>query len=135
MIPGLKSVGLSLLRRIRPTNSRASSPAGDEPPLRAELFSVSQLEHHARTLAAWHRVAPARPGPADRLLPRLAANEVALREAHTLVTEAVQRGRRITPAAEWFIDNYHLIEEQIRTARRHLPRGYSRALLGVERFH
>jgi cyclic beta-1,2-glucan synthetase len=128
LLPGLKSVGLSLLRRIRPTNSRASSPAGDEPPLRAELFSVSQLEHHARTLAAWHRVAPNRTGAADRLLPRLAANEVALGEAHALVTEAVQRGRRITPAAEWFIDNYHLIEEQIRTARRHLPRGYSRAL-------
>jgi cyclic beta-1,2-glucan synthetase len=32
------------------------------------------------------------------------------------------------PAAEWFLDNYHLIEEQIRTARRHLPRGYSRDL-------
>ena len=39
-----------------------------------------------------------------------------------------KRGRRITPAAEWFLDNYHLIEEQIRTARRHLPRGYSREL-------
>ena len=35
---------------------------------------------------------------------------------------------RITPAAEWLIDNYHLVEEQVRTARRHLPRGYSREL-------
>ncbi len=128
MSPGFKSVGLSLLRRLRPANGGASSPAADEPPLRAELFSVGQLEHHARTLAAWHRLAPARRRAADQLLPRLAANEVALREAHALVTEAVQRGRRITPAAEWFIDNFHLIEEQIRTARRHLPRGYSRAL-------
>jgi cellobiose phosphorylase len=62
------------------------------------------------------------------LLPRLDANETALREAHALLTAAVQRGPRITPAAEWFIDNYHIIEEQIRTARRHLPRGYSREL-------
>ena len=37
-------------------------------------------------------------------------------------------GARITPAGEWFLDNYHLIQEQIRTARRHLPRGYSREL-------
>ncbi|MBA3545022.1 MAG: cyclic beta 1-2 glucan synthetase, partial [Nannocystis sp.] len=55
-------------------------------------------------------------------------NERTLHDAHALVTCALQRGRRITPAAEWFLDNYHLIEEQIRTARRHLPRGYSRTL-------
>ena len=49
-----------------------------------------------------------------------------------LVTEAIRRGTRITPAAEWFIDNYYLIEEQIRLARRHLPRGYSRELPRLE---
>jgi hypothetical protein len=62
------------------------------------------------------------------LLSRLAGNEVVLRDAYVLITDAVQRGRQITPAAEWFIDNYHLIEEQIRTARRHLPRAYHREL-------
>ncbi|HAL92510.1 MAG TPA: cyclic beta 1-2 glucan synthetase, partial [Verrucomicrobia bacterium] len=30
--------------------------------------------------------------------------------------------------AEWLLDNFYLIEEQIRTARRHLPKGYSREL-------
>ena len=65
---------------------------------------------------------------ADLLLSRLAENEIALRKAYGLVTEAVHRGRRITPAAEWFIDNFHLIEEQVHTARRHFPRGYSREL-------
>ena len=106
----------------------AQSPA-DELPLRGELFSVSQLEEHARELAGWHDVrgAAIRQQP-DRLLPRLRANERVLRDAYNVVTEAVKRGRRITPAAEWFIDNYHLIEEQIRTARRHLPRTYNREL-------
>jgi cyclic beta-1,2-glucan synthetase len=99
-----------------------------EPPLTAELFSVSQLEEHARTLAGWHKVAPPRGGGADRLLPRLAANAAALRDAHDLITRAVGAGTRITPAAEWFIDNYHIIEDQVRTARRHLPRGYNREL-------
>jgi hypothetical protein len=94
--------------------------------LRAELFTVSQLEHHARTLAAWHEVAPPSRRVADRVLPRLRDNEAALRDAHGLVLGAAQRGARITPAAEWFIDNYHLIEEQIRTARRHLPKGYNK---------
>jgi cyclic beta-1,2-glucan synthetase len=101
----------------------------DEQPLRAELFSVSQLEEHAKTLAGWHGVGGRANGrEPDRLLPRLRANERVLRDAYDVVTDAVKRGRRITPAAEWFLDNYHLIEEQIRTARRHLPRGYSREL-------
>ncbi len=100
--------------------------------MQAELFSVSQLEQHARTVAIAHEVGAARRKRPDRLLPRLAANEIALREAHALVTRAVKAGTRITPAAEWFIDNYHLIEEQIRTARRHLPRGYSRELPRIE---
>ncbi len=103
----------------------AATPAAEHP-LRAELFSVTQLEQHARALAGWRKTGPAR-GP-DQLLPRLAENEVALGKAYAIVTDAVTHGRRITPAAEWFIDNYHLIEEQVRTARRHLPHGYSREL-------
>ncbi|MBL8788462.1 MAG: hypothetical protein JNJ59_26445, partial [Deltaproteobacteria bacterium] len=100
-------------------------------PLRAELFSVGQLERHARTMAGWHKLAPqaarGHRGP-DRLLPRLRDNEEAFAEAYELLTGAVLRGRQLTPAAEWFIDNYHLIEDQIRIARRHLPRTYSREL-------
>jgi cyclic beta-1,2-glucan synthetase len=95
--------------------------------MRAELFSKSQLERHARTMAGWHELASTT-GHDDWLLARLGDNEVVLRDAYALITDAVQRGRQITPAAEWFIDNYHLIEEQIRTARRHLPRAYNREL-------
>src|SRR5438874_203866 len=101
----------------------------NEQPLRAELFSISQLEEHAKALAGWHDVGGATAGrEPDRLLPRLRTNEWLLRDAYNVVSDAVKRGRRITPAAEWFLDNYHLIEDQIRTARRHLPKGYSRDL-------
>src|SRR5688500_16580351 len=72
----------------------------DEQPLRAELLSVNQLEQHAKSLAAWHEIEAEYAGP-DRLLPRLDENEVVLREAYELVSDAVSRGRRITPAAEW----------------------------------
>lgn len=97
-----------------------------EPPLRSALLSIDQLRHHAGTLAASHAV-DGHPGP-DRLLPRLAENEVALTRAYDLVTAAAQKGRRIAPAADWLVDNFYLIAEQIRTARRHLPRTYSREL-------
>src|SRR5690606_11997934 len=32
------------------------------------------------------------------------------------------------PAGEWQLDNFYLIEEQIHTAKRHMPEGYSRGL-------
>jgi cyclic beta-1,2-glucan synthetase len=115
--------------RLAQDRNRGTLTPTDEQPLRDELFSVDQLDRHAKTLAASHEVVDGGRGRgSDRLLPRLSANELLLREAYGLVTDAVKRGRRVTPAAEWFLDNYHLIEEQIRTARRHLPRGYSREL-------
>src|SRR5690606_9529149 len=52
-------------------------------------------------------------------------NEAVLRTAYDLVSKAVERGRRTAPAGEWLLDNFYLIEEQIRTARRHFPKGYS----------
>ena len=101
-------------------------PEEQEPPLRAELFSAEQMEQHGRALAGSHvlETVPAK----DRLLARLDANERVLVNVCALLTEAVASKQRITPAGEWLLDNFHLIEEQIRTAKRHLPRGYSRKL-------
>ncbi len=101
-------------------------PAEDEPPLRSELFSADQMEQHGKALAASHQLASGR--GADRLLARLAANESALVGVCKMLTAAVTAKRRITPAGEWLLDNFYLIEEQIRTAKRHLPKGYSRGL-------
>ena len=97
-----------------------------EPPLRAELFSADQMEQHGKTLADSHTLSPGH--APDRLLTRLAENEGLLIGVQNLLTEAVKANRRITPAGEWLLDNFYLIEEQIRTARRHLPKGYSREL-------
>ncbi|WP_213767690.1 glucoamylase family protein [Caballeronia sp. dw_19] len=65
---------------------------------------------------------------ADLLLPRLANNEATLASAYEILTRSSLEKRRITPAAEWLLDNYYLIAEQIRIARNHLPKGYSREL-------
>jgi cyclic beta-1,2-glucan synthetase len=110
------------------TNDQGVSSAGssDETPLRAELFSIDQLERHAKAVAASHRLAPGR--AADRLLPRLNENERVLIETYDLVTAAAEQNRRIEPAAEWLLDNFYLIEEQIRAIRRLLPPSYSREL-------
>jgi cyclic beta-1,2-glucan synthetase len=102
-----------------------SRPGVSEAPLRAELLSVEQLARHAKVLAGLHQVVT-RQG-SNRLLARLGQNEDILR-AFNRSTLAVNPNRRITPAAEWLLDNFYLIEEQIQMARRHLPRGYSREL-------
>jgi cyclic beta-1,2-glucan synthetase len=99
---------------------------GDDLPLRSELFSVGQLERHGEALAQWHEI-DHRPGP-DRLLARLADNERILLNAYQVVTEVVAYNRPISPAGQWMLDNFYVIEEQIRTARRHLPKQYSRGL-------
>ena len=97
-----------------------------ELPLRAQLFSAEQMERHGRALARSHQCSQTR--APDRLLARLADNQRVLDQARLLLTDAAQANRRITPAGEWLLDNFYLIEEQIRTARRHLPKNYSREL-------
>jgi cyclic beta-1,2-glucan synthetase len=102
----------------------ALGQAGGQP-LRAELFSAEQLARHACVLARDHRIATE--DRSSRLLSQLDENELRLR-AFNRATAAVNPNRSITPASEWLLDNFYLIEEQIQMARRHLPRGYSREL-------
>ncbi len=98
----------------------------DEPPLRADLFSNEQLEQHARIIATSHRLATGR--SPDKLLSRLDDNQRVLIETYDLISAAANLERRIEPAAEWLLDNFYLIEEQIRAIRRLLPPSYSREL-------
>lgn len=100
-------------------------PGRGEPPLRGELFGVEQLTRHARDLASRHRVVTRR--GSNHLMARLGWNEEVLRSFNR-ASLALSPDRRMTPAAEWLLDNFYLIEEQIQMARRHLPRGYSRQL-------
>src|ERR1017187_9117718 len=102
------------------------SPPAEELPLRSELFSADQMEQYGTVLASSHQLTRRR-GP-DQLLTRLADNESTLLGVCKLLTVAVTANHRLTPAGEWLLDNLYLIEEQIRTARRHLPKGYSREL-------
>jgi cyclic beta-1,2-glucan synthetase len=100
--------------------------AKEKPPLRLELFSIEQMEQYAQTLAKTHVLAI--DYPSEQLLRRLAENEDLLLEVHALLTETVKANNRIVPAGEWLLDNFYLIEEQIYTGKKHLPKGYSKGL-------
>jgi cyclic beta-1,2-glucan synthetase len=110
---------------LRPARNSGKA-FNEESPLRAELFSTDQMAKHGVRLASTHRLMPDR--VPDQLLARLAANEDVLTGTCDQLTAAVAAKQRITPAGEWLLDNFYLVEEQIRTARRHLPKGYSREL-------
>ena len=122
----------------RPSNALAAvlarigtrKPGSAEAPLRAELFSAYQMGQHGKSLAAMHQVAEGR--ASDELLGRLDDNERVIDETCDLLARAVRAKRQITPAAEWMLDNKPLIAEQIRIARKHLPKGYSRGLPRLE---
>src|ERR1700704_1083336 len=104
-----------------------AAPWDNEESIREELFSIERLEQHAESLAAAQPVT-AMPTTGRSLAVRLRDNESVLLEAYRAIASAVGAGRAITPAAEWLLDNYHLVEGQIREIRDDLPSGYYRQL-------
>ena len=116
---------ISSMRDFFQTNSSNQSYRHEEP-LRAELLSSDQLIRFGKTLAGSHRISkkPAK----DHLLRRLANNEIVLHKVRKLLTDSIKRKNQISPAAEWLIDNFYLVEEHIRIAKKHFPKGYSEDL-------
>ena len=96
------------------------------PPLRSELFTKEQMDHHAQLLAISHPISK-KVSP-ELLLKELSENEEILFEVNEFLKESVRERKSISPAAEWLLDNFYLTEEQIRIAKRYLPKGYSKGL-------
>ncbi|WP_293677423.1 glucoamylase family protein [uncultured Phenylobacterium sp.] len=102
-------------------------------PVRGELFSAERLEAHARSLAEAQGLG--RKGRGRPLVRRLAQNQALLLEAYRDTIQALDEGASITPAAEWLIDNFHLVEKQVREVRLDLPASYYRQLRKVAQGH
>ncbi|HEY6003419.1 MAG TPA: glucoamylase family protein, partial [Anaeromyxobacter sp.] len=98
-----------------------------EKPFRDELLSVERLDERARSLAARFTLAPSRRA-ARSVFPRFDDNVRVLREAYRTLADDVHRGEFVTSAAEWLLDNFHLVASEIRDVRQNLPRGYYREL-------
>ena len=96
-------------------------------PIRSELFSVERLEQHAESLAA-AQVVTNDSDTGKPLIPRVAENGRVLLEYYRATAQAIQREQAITPAAEWLVDNFYIVEEQLREIRDDLPIGFYRKL-------
>ena len=107
-------------------SQRPSPWFGDEP-IREELFGVERLEDHARSLARAQGINP-RLTRGVSLNARLADNEAQLRQTFRMTMLGVKTQTPITPAAEWLVDNFHLVERHIRDVRTNLPPAFYRLL-------
>lgn len=96
----------------------------DSTPVRSEIFGVERLEAHARTLALAQALAPHTVGRHHPLSKRLKENGTFLRSADVEISDAILAGRSQTPAAQWLVDNYALIDMQIRETILDLPARY-----------
>ena len=106
----------------------SQSSSFDQPELiSSEIFGLERFRQHARSLAETQKLATS-PKPVVSIILRLDDNAKTLLEAYRNVSAAVAEGKVLTPAAEWLIDNYSLVEEQVRQTRADLPSEFYRQL-------
>ena len=95
-------------------------------PIRGELFSADRLEQLAEAIAR-HRVSDGqRADPA--LLARVRDNGRALQRSYRALAAVIEEERLTTPAAEWLVDNYYIVEDVLTEVRTDLPPGFYREL-------
>jgi len=99
-----------------------------EPAIRSEVFGRERFAQHGRSLGETHQAQPASALRRTPFFPRLHQNIRVLRVAHAYIGDQARTGYQVSPAAEWLLDNFHLIESQLKEIRDGLPRRYFRDL-------
>ncbi len=112
---------MMVLRQNPKPRARVPHPGGEEP-IRFELFSTERLAQHATSLAHAQKISTRKQG--HKLLPRVHDNAQVLLETYQTIAKAVHSQQAITPAAEWLLDNFHVIEEQFSDIQNDLPESY-----------
>ena len=100
---------------------------GRQEPIRADIYGPDRLDAEAERLASRH-ASVSRASPRGLLRRRLEESDRELRAIHASIVSGSRRGEPISPAAEWFLDNFHLVLDQIREVRQDFPRRYEKQL-------
>ena len=104
-----------------------------QPPVRSELFGAQRFAEHGRSLARAQSVQDdAATRAAPPFFPRVDENLASLRGAFDYIALTSRNGRYVSPAAEWLLDNFHLVEAQLQQIREGVPRGYYARLPKLE---
>ncbi|MBC7842812.1 MAG: carbohydrate-binding protein [Gemmatimonadaceae bacterium] len=111
---------------------RSRAEAADElltGPIVGELLGADHLAARARAVARDQRLVATRtPLRPARLLARLSETRRILTDAQERLLSAAAAGVDAGPAAEWLLDNYHVVQEHLQEVRASLPGGYYREL-------
>src|ERR1700720_2522268 len=99
-----------------------------ETPSRVELLGIELLEEHARRLAALFTLSRRRPARSRTHLRRLEENREALSDTYRALADDARRGEAASPAAEWFLDNFHVVSAAARDILHDLPTAFFRRL-------
>ncbi len=91
------------------------------------MFGPERLAHHAESLARSQSIAK-RPCRVMNLTVRLKQNAEVLLVAYRYNGAALIKGQPVPLAAQWLLDNYHLVEQQLAQIASDLPPGYYRQL-------
>ncbi len=89
-------------------------------PIRSETFSLTRLEAHAESLARAQTVT-SDPKRGKEIAARMKDNRRVLESACVELLAAVAEHRAVTPAAEWLMDNFHIVRAQLKDIHDHLP--------------
>jgi len=94
--------------------------------IRAELFGAQRFEQHGHSLARAQVVEADRRRAREGapFFPRVDENLESLRNAFDHIALVSQSGRYVSPAAEWLLDNFHLVEAQLQQIHDGVPRSY-----------
>jgi cyclic beta-1,2-glucan glucanotransferase len=92
-----------------------------------ELLSIELLEEHARRLAALLSIAPRNRGAGRAHLRQLKDHMRALRDVYGALAEDA-RQEAMPPAAEWLLDNFHIISAASRDIHHDLPPSFFKRL-------
>jgi cyclic beta-1,2-glucan synthetase len=111
------------------TDTRTEVPAiGNqaalEPPFRGELLSAERIGDAARRIARAQTWTTETPPATTPLIPLLEQAGASLLADNGVLASAVRKLHPVSPATEWLLDNYYLIDEQLRAVRHDLPARY-----------
>ena len=84
-------------------------------------LTCDELEEHAKEIAYDHNVLR-KPDIFNWPVPRMNENYKYIVSVYKALNEDVQKGIPTTPAAEWLLDNFYIIEEQVKGVRRDLSK-------------
>ncbi len=98
-----------------------------DPPIRSEIFGLQRFAQHGKSLGLTHRNTGSE-SASESFTPRLRSNIARLRKAYEYIGTQANAGYDISPAAEWLLENFHLLEAQFKEVYEGMPPQYFRTL-------